>query len=127
MKTLTFSQENYPMKMVYKGDTIVCLTKPQLIKLNIKLNNFAQLRAIHAITLQELKLSDSISEYWRLSFETQKTISAKESQKFNEAMLFQESLKKELLEERRRNLKRVISVGIGGTLIGAILGVLLSK
>ena len=42
-------------------------------------------------------------------------------------MLFQESLKKELLEERRRNVKRVISVGIGGTLIGAILGVLLAK
>lgn len=105
----------------------MCLTKPQLIKLNIKLNNFAQLRAVHAVTLQELKLSDSISSYWRLSFETQKTIGAKESQKFNEAMLFQESLKQELLEERSRNVKRVISVGIGGTLIGAILGVLLAK
>lgn len=72
-----------------------------------------------------LEVSDSLCFYWRNIVLKQDSIYSIEAQKFKQVIEmnknFQDALRKEKL--KRRNI--IIGTGIGGTFLGAFLGILL--
>lgn len=72
----------------------------------------------------DLAVSDSMLNYYKKSVLSQQEIINLQEQKFNtQNTLYEESLKR----EKKKNRAKSIGVGVGGTLLGIVLGVLLSK
>lgn len=118
------SQISYPAKILFQNDTVIALTKPQLIKVNRALNDYLHLKETYRLTQMDLAVSDSMLNYYRQSVISQQGIITLQEQKFDaQTTFFEEALQRE--KQKRRNIS--IGVGVGGTLLGLILGVLLSK
>ena len=119
-----FSQTSYPAKILFQNDTLVAITHPQLIKINRALNDYVHLKKAYELTQMDLAVSDSMLNYYKKSTESYKQVIDLQEQKFD----LQGSYFKETLErQKKKSRKTSIGVGVGGTLLGAVLGVLLSK
>ena len=119
-----FSQTSYPAKILFQNDTVVAITKPQLIRVNRALNDYFHLKETYRLTQMDLAVSDSMLNYYKKSVISQQGIIALQEQRFNtQTTFYEEALKRE--KRKRRNT--AIGVGVGGTLLGIVLGVLLIK
>lgn len=73
----------------------------------------------------DLVVSDSLCFYWKNMSFKKDTLLRLELVKFEEATKYSTSLQQSLALEKKKKRKAIIGVGVGGTLIGIILGVLL--
>ena len=112
------------MKILFQNDTVVAITHPQLIKINRALNDYSHLKEAYKLAQMDLAVSDSMLNYYKKSAESYQQVIDLQEQKFD----LQGSYLKETLErQKKKSRKLFIGVGVGGTLLGAVLGVLLSK
>ena len=119
-----FSQTSYPAKILFQNDTVVAITNAQLVKVNRALNDYIHLKEAYRLTQVDLAVSDSILNYYKKSVLSQQGIINLQEQKFNtQTAFYEESLKR----EKKKSRIKSIGVGVGGTLLGIVLGVLLSK
>lgn len=118
-----FSQTSYPAKILFQNDTVVAITNAQLVKVNRALNDYVHLKEAYRLTQVDLAVSDSMLNYYKKSVLSQQGIINLQEQKFNaQTAFYEESLKRE-----KKSRMKSIGVGVGGTLLGIVLGVLLSK
>lgn len=100
----------------------MALTQPQLIKVNSALNDYVHLKKAYRLSQMDLAVSDSMLSYYKKSVVSQQGIIDLQNEKFNkQAAFYEESIKR----EKRKSRKKSIGVGVGGTLLGIVLGVLL--
>ena len=119
-----FSQTSYPAKILFQNDTVVAITNAQLVKVNRALNDYVHLKEAYRLTQVDLAVSDSMLNYYKKSVLSQQGIINLQEQKFNtQTAFYEESLKC----EKKKSRMKSIGVGVGGTLLGIVLGVLLSK
>lgn len=119
-----FSQTSYPAKILFQNDTVVAITNAQLVKVNRALNDYIHLKEAYRLTQVNLAVSDSMLNYYKKSVLSQQGIINLQEQKFNtQTAFYEESLKR----EKKKSRMKSIGVGVGGTLLGIVLGVLLSK
>lgn len=124
---MSFSQDSYPKKILWKNDTLVAITKPQLIKINRSLNDYIHLKKINKNLQMDIIVSDSLQLYWRSVALKTDTLYLMETKKFEQLNEVKESLQVALVEQKKKSRKTIIGVGVGGTLLGILLGVLLGK
>lgn len=74
-----------------------------------------------------LVVSDSMCFYWKQTALKSDTLYSVEAQKFEQLAGINKSLIVALDDEKRKKQKMCIGVGVGGTLLGMLLGVLLGK
>jgi hypothetical protein len=125
--TSSFSQTSYPKKILWGNDTVLAITKPQLITINRSLNDLYFQKKINKNLRSQIFVQDSLLTYWKtLSLKTD-SLYLFENKKYEESCLLNSSLKKSLEKEKRRVTNIGIGVGVGGTLLGVLIGVLLAK
>lgn len=73
----------------------------------------------------DLVVSDSLIFYWKMTAFKSDSISALEYEKYQEASRMNVYLNGTIEEEKRKSRLLSIGVGVGGTLLGVLLGVLL--
>lgn len=73
----------------------------------------------------DLVASDSLGFYWKNISIKKDTMLLFEQKKLMEANKLNESLQESLKLQKKKSRKTIIGVGVGGTLVGIILGVLL--
>ena len=73
-----------------------------------------------------LSVSDSLVVYWKKVAEKSDTIRSLENKKYDNLDKINKNLKNSLNANRKKYRKTAICVGVGGTLLGFILGVLFS-
>ena len=71
-----------------------------------------------------LSVSDSLVVYWKKIAEKSDTISSLENKKYGNLLEINQNLRNSLNANKRKYRKTAIGVGVGGTLLGFILGVL---
>lgn len=124
-RTLSLSQNTYPSIKILGTDTLVCLTKPQLITINRSLNDYEHLKELYATSKKEYSLLEKVVKEKDESLKDY--VKSKELQ--NERYAIEVEKNKILLDEykkyKNKSRKRIIGVGVGGTTLGIILGVLL--
>lgn len=120
-----FSQSTYPKKLLIENDTVVAITVPQLITINRSLNDYTHLKSINRNLLKDLIASDSICDYLRKISLKKDTIYFMDSLKFEESLAISRELKESLKIQKKKSRKTIVEVGVGGTLLGVLLGVLL--
>jgi hypothetical protein len=118
----SFSQTSYPKKILFQNDTVVAITQAQLIQVNRSLNDYVHLKEAYALTQMDLAVSDSMLNYYKQSVVSQQGIISLQDEKFNKQTTFYEE---SLRREKKKSRKKSIGVGVGGTLLGIVLGVLL--
>lgn len=125
--TSGFSQSTYPKKILYENDTVLAITRPQLVTITRSLNGYIHLKKAHKLLQVDLLASDSLVFYWKSVSLAKDTVIRLEQLKYDETVKFNESLKTDLRNEKKKCRKRNFGVGIGGTLLGILLGVICFK
>lgn len=93
-----------------------------MTKINRALNGYVHLKKAYELSQMDLAVSDSMLSYYKKSVISQQGIISLQDEKFNKQTAFyEESLKR----EKRKSRNKSIGVGVGGTLLGVVLGVLL--
>lgn len=72
----------------------------------------------------DLAASDSIIAYYKKNMQLQQGVIDLQDKKFKEQAIFYEE---EIKRKNKKSRKKSIGVGVGGTLLGFVLGVLLSR
>ena len=126
-----FSQTTYPKKVIVGSDTVLAITKCQLLTINRSLNRYEHLLESYSLLERQLDLQDSIIVLKYVEGITQDSI-IREQQRVIESTYYQwyasvDKLESDFSQYKEKSRKRSIGVGVGGTLLGLILGVLLSK
>lgn len=75
----------------------------------------------------DLVVSDSLCSYWKQVAVKSDTLYLMETLKYEQLTRVNESLQAALHDEKRKSRIIGIGVGVGGTLLGILLGVLLVK
>ena len=73
-----------------------------------------------------LSVSDSLVVYWKKVAEKSDTIRSLENKKHDNLSRINQNLENSLNTNRKKHRKTAIGVGVGGTILGFILGVLFS-
>ena len=73
-----------------------------------------------------LSVSDSLVVYWKKVSEKSDTIRSLENKKYDNLSKINKNLENSLNTNRKKYRKTAIGVGVGGTILGFILGVLFS-
>ena len=122
-----FSQTFYPKKILWGNDTVLSITRGQLILINRTLNDYRYLKRVNQKLQDEIGALDSTV----VSLQNINTLEHRSliltEKKFQEQVSLSKELTKCLAVEKKKKLKTSICVGAGGTLLGAIIGVLLIK
>ena len=122
-----FSQTFYPKKILWGNDTVLSITRGQLILINRTLNDYRYLKRVNQKLQDEIGVLDSMV----VSLQNINTLEHRSliltEKKFQEQVSLSKELTKCLTIEKKKKLKTSICVGAGGTLLGAIIGVLLIK
>lgn len=113
------------------SDTVLAITKCQLLTINRSLNRYEHLLESYSLLERQLDLQDSIIVLKYVEGITQDSI-IREQQRVIESTYYQwyasvDKLESDFSQYKEKSRKRSIGVGVGGTLLGLILGVLLSK
>ena len=127
MTTSAFSQTIYPRKIVIENDTIVCVTPAQLKTVVLDLNTGEYLQVENDLLKRQISKSDSLCVYWQKISEAKDTLIVMEVQKYQNLDRINQNLEASLNIEKRKSRNTIIGVGVGGTLVGILLGLLLSK
>lgn len=122
-----FSQTFYPKKILWGNDTVLTITRGQLVSINRTLNNYKHLKRINQKLQDEIGVLDStVVSLQKINTLEHKSLILTEK-KFQEQVSLSKELTECLAVEKKKKLKTSICVGAGGTLLGAIIGVLLIK
>lgn len=122
-----FSQTFYPKKILWGNDTVLAITRGQLVSINRTLNNYKHLKRINQKLQDEIGVLDStVVSLQKINTLEHKSLILTEK-KFQEQVSLSKELTECLATEKKKKLKTSICVGAGGTLLGAIIGVLLIK
>lgn len=122
-----FSQTFYPKKILWGNDTVLTITRGQLVSINRTLNNYKHLKRINQKLQDEIGVLDStVVSLQKINTLEHKSLILTEK-KFQEQVSLSKELTECLATEKKKKLKTSICVGAGGTLLGAIIGVLLIK
>ena len=123
--TISSSSQNfYPAKILLQNGTVVAITTYQLVKVNRALNDYIHLKKIYHLAQMDLAASDSIIAYYKKNVQLQQGVIDLQDKKFKEQAIFYEE---EIKRKNKKSRKQSIGVGVGGTLLGFVLGVLLSR
>ena len=125
--TSAFSQTIYPRKIVIGNDTVVCVTPAQLKDVVLDLSTGEYLRVENDLLRAQISKSDSLCVYWRKISEAKDTLVMTEIQKYQNLDRINQNLEASLNVRKRKSRNTIIGVGVGGTLVGILLGLLLSK
>ena len=99
----------------------------QLITINRALNDYVHLQRINQKLQEKLSIMDStLIELQELNSIEHRSYVLSES-KFTKQEQLSKELSERLKQERKNKIKTSICVGAGGTIIGAIIGMLLIK
>lgn len=126
MTTSSFSQSSYPKRILWENDTVLAITKDQLISVNRSLNDFTHLEKAYQNLQMDLSLSDSLLTYWKAIAYREDSIARLNEKRFMSAHKLSVRLSEDLYKEKVKGRNRAIGVGVGGGVLGIILGVLLS-
>lgn len=107
------------------NDTVLAITRTQLVTINRSLNDYLYLREINRTLKKDLLVADSLCYYLRLSSAKKDTLYSIRSKQLSETTSINKTLELALKKEKRKKKLLTIGVGVGGTLLGVFLGVLL--
>lgn len=122
MITSSSSQTFYPKKILWGSDTVLAITKPQLIKINRSINDYIHLKEINSLLQRDLCVSDSLVSYWKRIAACSDTLSVMEEKKFAKIYEVNGLLRQTLNEQKRKSRKIGLGVGVSGVLLGVLLG-----
>ena len=125
--TSSFCQNTYPKAIVWNEDTIVAITPTQLQQINITITNYETLQQTCQKLTDIITVSDSISRSQENIIANHKAIIEKQEKSYQELHSSYQYYIDEAIKKEKRSRLITIGVGVGGTLIGTALGVLLSK
>lgn len=103
------------------------ITKPQMVTINRSLNDYIHLKKINQNLQMDLVVSDSLCNYWQKIAHKKDEVIQFTELKYVEADKFNESLQTSLKNEKKKGRRKNIGVGIGGTLLGILVGVICFK
>lgn len=103
-------------------DTVLVITKSQLIKVNRSLNELKGLRLANDNLQATIRVSDSLVSHWRQTASTMEDLLHFEEQKYEQSVKLNNALTKELKNEQKKSRNIAIGVGVGGVLLGLLLG-----
>jgi hypothetical protein len=125
--TLSFCQTTYPKKIVFESDTLVAVTGEQLVQINLAIAGQQRYRAENEVLRQEVHVADSISRHWQQVTTLQDSIIVATREKVAAAEQLNKDFGDLLTQQKKKNLRTTIGVGVGGILLGVIAGLLLVK
>lgn len=97
-----------------------------MITINRSLNDYIHLKEINKNLKMGLSVSDSLVGYWKKVAEKSDTICSLVDKKYDNLSRINQNLENSLNINRKKYRKTAIGVGVGGTILGFILGVLFS-
>ena len=127
MQISVFSQSSYPKKILWENDTVLTITKKQLIYINRSLNDYLHLQEVNKKLQVELVVLDSTVVSLKKLNEIERKSYLLAEEKFLKQSKISDELSKALKKEKNRKIKTGICVGAGGALVGAMVGMLLIK
>lgn len=126
MTTSSFSQSSYPKRILWENDTVLAITKKQMVVINRSLNDYIHLEEAYTNLQVDASLSDSLCAYWKAVATKEDSVARFNEKKFLASRDLSVRLSEELYKEKVRSRKTAIGVGVGGSVLGFILGFLLS-
>lgn len=105
---------------------MLAITRPQLITINRSLNDYTHLKEINKNLQMGLSVSDSLVVYWKRVASKSDSICVLETKKYANLYKVNRNLESEIKNVNKKCRKTAIGVGVGGTILGFILGLLLS-
>ena len=127
MITSAFSQNTYPKRIIWENDTLLAITRSQLVTINRTINNYTHLKSINKALQVDLCFSDSLCNYWKHIAESKGQLVQMENTKYNESLRAMRNLEESCKVQKRKSRKAIVGVGIGGAIIGVIIAALLIK
>lgn len=127
MITLGFSQNTYPRRILYSGDTVLAFSYGQVKELARSVNELEFYRELVPALRKEISTLDKFQVISLKEIGTQKRIiSYKDSVILSSANYIQ-NLESTLRVQKRKNLRMVLGVGASAIVGGFLLGVFLIK
>lgn len=121
MQTSSFSQNTYPRRIVCGSDTCIAITEAQLVEINKSLNAYEHLQQVNGYLEKDVALLDSMNCYWEKASIQYEALLETERSKFS---ITETQLKRDLSNCKKKRIKQNFVVGVGGTLLGLLIGVL---
>ncbi len=121
---LGFSQTTYPRLIHLGPDTLLAITRQQLIDINHTINKAIHLEKTNKILQMDLAISDSLSYFQNSIIEKQDSIIAITDKKYMETTALSDDLQKQITNNKKRYRRNLYKVGVGATLLGVVLGVI---
>ena len=106
---------------------MVAVTIPQLTHINRTINNYRHLRLVNENLQSSLAVADSLGNYWQQIAERTEDVYLLECRRYDILSKQNTYLQDELQREHKKSRQISIGVGVGGTFLGLVLGVLLTK
>lgn len=103
----------------------MCITPDQLVQINRAINDKNHLEQLNDVLLNDVEKSDSVICYWMLTTNKRDSLLRMEREKFLLAEEINRQLSISLKEQQKQSRCRIIGVGVGATLLGTLIGVLL--
>lgn len=123
----SFCQPSYPKKITIDSDTLIAITPVQLLKINRTIARAEYLRDENSILRQELIVADSINTSLERIVVLKDAVIQDTNRKLDYAENINKDFQRTFQEQRKKNLRTTIGVGVGGTLFGILAGLLLVK
>ena len=127
MQTSAFSQTFYPKKIIWGNDTILGISKDQMVKLNRSLNDYVHLLRVNDLLRKEIITLDSTIFTLKKVGELERRSYVMAEKKSYEQAEISRELKNALRREKKRKIITSVCVGAGGVLTGALVGMLITK
>ena len=105
-------------------DTLLAITRQQLIDINRTINKAIHLEETNKILQMDLAISDSLSYFQNSIIEKQDSIIAITDKKYMETTALSDDLQKQITNNKKRYRRNLYKVGVGATLLGVVLGVI---
>lgn len=120
------SQTIYPRVIVLE-DTLVCITPAQLTTINRTINHREHLLRQNEKLTEEISLVDEEIDLLNSELAVKDSIIYMGQSKLEISQKINEDLERSLIDQKKRSRRTFIGVGVGGTLLGVLFGMLLNN